>query len=93
MTILVTGGAGFTGANFALMGRGTAWLDTVTQYSQLAAANFVETIEERHGYMACCPEEIAFNMGYITAAELENIAGSYKGSGYGAYLLEVLASA
>jgi glucose-1-phosphate thymidylyltransferase len=76
-----------------LLGRGTAWLDTGTQHPLLAAANFVETIEERQGYKVCCPEEIAFNMGYITASQLESIASSYKGSTYGAYLLEVLASA
>lgn len=73
-----------------VLGRGTAWLDTGTQGSLLAASNFVETIEERQGFKICCPEEIAYHMGYITAEQLERIALPLKNSGYGAYLLEVL---
>jgi glucose-1-phosphate thymidylyltransferase len=73
-----------------LFGRGTAWLDTGTQGSLLAAANFVETIEERQGLKICCPEEIAFRMGFISAAQLKDIAGELAGSDYGCYLLEVL---
>jgi glucose-1-phosphate thymidylyltransferase len=73
-----------------LFGRGTAWLDTGTQHSLLAAANFVETIEERQGLKICCPEEVAFRMGFITAAQLDAIATSMAGSDYGSYLLEVL---
>lgn len=75
-----------------LFGRGTAWLDTGTQSSLLAAANFVETIEERQGLKICCPEEIAFRQGYITAAQLEAIAGSLAGGDYATYLLEVLSN-
>ncbi len=73
-----------------LLGRGTAWLDTGTQSSLLAAANFVETIEERQGLKICCPEEIAFRMGYISATQLEDIARSLEGGSYGSYLMEVL---
>jgi glucose-1-phosphate thymidylyltransferase len=73
-----------------LFGRGTAWLDTGTQGSLLAAANFVETIEERQGLKICCPEEIAYRMGFISAAQLEEIAGELADSDYGNYLLEVL---
>jgi len=73
-----------------LLGRGTAWLDTGTHDSLLAASNFVKTIEERQGLKVCCPEEIAFYMGYLTAAQLESIAAPLAGSGYGDYLLSLL---
>ena len=73
-----------------VLGRGTAWLDTGTQSSLLAASNFVETIEERQGFKVCCPEEIAFHMGYISAAELEALARPLASSGYGDYLLDLL---
>jgi glucose-1-phosphate thymidylyltransferase len=73
-----------------LLGRGTAWLDTGTQQSLLAAANFVETIEERQGFKICCPEEIAYRMKYITDEQLECIARPLEQSDYGRYLLEVL---
>jgi glucose-1-phosphate thymidylyltransferase len=73
-----------------LLGRGTAWLDTGTQDSLLAASNFVETIEQRQGFKVCCPEEIAFHMGYISAAELEALARPLASSGYGDYLLSLL---
>ena len=73
-----------------LLGRGTAWLDTGTQSSLLAASNFVETIEERQGFKVCCPEEIAFNMGFISAVELEALALPLAKSSYGEYLLDLL---
>lgn len=73
-----------------VLGRGTAWLDTGTQNSLLAASNFVQTIEERQGFKICCPEEIAFRMGYISADDLERIARPLKNSGYGDYLLDIL---
>ncbi len=72
------------------LGRGTAWLDTGTQSSLLAASNFVETLEERQGFKICCPEEIAYNMGFITAEQLEAIARPLASSGYGDYLLDLL---
>lgn len=73
-----------------VLGRGTAWLDTGTQGSLLAASNFVETIEERQGFKICCPEEIAYYMGYISAAELRALAAPLASSGYGDYLLGLL---
>ncbi len=72
------------------LGRGTAWLDTGTQSSLLAASNFVETIEERQGFKICCPEEIAYHMNFISAADLEAIAKPLAKSGYGDYLLSLL---
>lgn len=73
-----------------LLGRGTAWLDTGTQSSLLAASNFVEIIEKRQGFKICCPEEIAFNMGFISAAQLETLARPLAKSSYGDYLLDLL---
>ena len=73
-----------------VLGRGTAWLDTGTQSSLLAASNFVETIEERQGFKICCPEEIAYSMGYISEAELRKLAEPLASSGYGDYLLGLL---
>ena len=73
-----------------LMGRGSAWLDTGTLDSLLDAANFVGAIEKRQGLKVCCPEEVADNMGYINAEQLEKLAAPLKKSGYGDYLLKVL---
>ena len=73
-----------------LLGRGTAWLDTGTHDSLLAASNFVKTIEERQGLKVCCPEEIAYYMGYLTAEQLKAIAEPLTGGGYGSYLMSLL---
>jgi glucose-1-phosphate thymidylyltransferase len=73
------------------LGRGIAWLDTGTHESLLQAANFIQTIEERQGLKIACLEEIAFRRGYITADELEAMAETMKGNGYGCYLSQVLA--
>lgn len=73
-----------------VLGRGTVWLDTGTMSSLLAAANFVETTEERQGLKVCCPEEIAWRMGYINSEELEKIAKPLVKSPYGDYLFEIL---
>jgi glucose-1-phosphate thymidylyltransferase len=72
------------------LGRGTAWLDTGTQSSLLAASNFVETIEERQGFKICCPEEIAFHKGFISGEQLETLARPLAKSSYGDYLLGLL---
>ncbi len=75
-----------------LLGRGIAWLDTGTHESLLQAAMFIEAIETRQGLKVCCPEEIAYRAGYITAAELERLAQPLAKTAYGAYLLEILRS-
>ena len=73
-----------------VMGRGTAWLDTGTHESLLEASHFIETIERRQGLKIACPEEIAYRMGYIGAAQLERLAEPMKKNAYGRYLLDVL---
>ena len=75
-----------------MFGRGMAWLDTGTHESLLQAGNFVQTIEQRQGLKIGCPEEVAFNMGFLTAAAVERLAQRYKNSGYGDYLLELVRS-
>jgi glucose-1-phosphate thymidylyltransferase len=74
-----------------LLGRGMAWLDTGTHDSLLDAANFIQTIEHRQGLKVACPEEIAFRLGYITAAELETLANRLGKSTYATYLHRILA--
>ncbi|WP_029076260.1 glucose-1-phosphate thymidylyltransferase RfbA [Kaistia adipata] len=72
------------------MGRGYAWLDTGTPDSLIEASEFVRTFEKRQGLKICCPEEIAYLMGFIDAAELERLGAALGRSGYGRYLLEVV---
>ncbi len=57
------------------LGRGTAWLDAGTPDSLLQAATFVQTIQSRQGNLVGCPEEVAYRMGYIDAAQLKERAG------------------
>ena len=71
------------------MGSGFAWLDTGSHDSLLAASNFIETIESRQGLKICCPEEIAFKAGWITAMKLKKLALPLKNNGYGQYLLKM----
>jgi glucose-1-phosphate thymidylyltransferase len=70
--------------------RGIAWLDTGTHDSLIQASNFVQAVEERQGMMIGCPEEIAYRMQYITAADLARLAAAMKNSPYGQYLLRIL---
>jgi glucose-1-phosphate thymidylyltransferase len=72
------------------LSRGTAWLDTGTHEALLQASNFIYAIEERQGLKVACVEEIAYRMGYITAADVERIAHSMQKNNYGKYLLQVL---
>ncbi|MDS4027750.1 MAG: glucose-1-phosphate thymidylyltransferase RfbA [Candidatus Contendobacter sp.] len=76
--------------NVELMGRGYAWLDTGTHESLLAAAHFVQVVEQRQGLKVACPEEVAWRMGLIDDAQLIRLAGPLAKSGYGQYLLELL---
>jgi glucose-1-phosphate thymidylyltransferase len=75
------------------MGRGYAWLDTGTHESLLEAADFVRIVEKRQGLKVACIEELAWRMKYIDDAQLERLARPLEKSGYGEYLLRVLAEA
>ncbi|MFT6911498.1 MAG: glucose-1-phosphate thymidylyltransferase, partial [Paracoccaceae bacterium] len=68
------------------MGRGFAWLDTGTHASLLDAGNFVRTLQDRQGLQTGCPEEIAFEAGWIDAAQLRARAALFKKNDYGRYL-------
>ena len=73
-----------------VLGRGIAWLDTGTHQSLMQASHFIEVIEERQGLKIGCIEEVAFEMGFIDAAQLERLGHKYLQSGYGKYLLNLL---
>jgi glucose-1-phosphate thymidylyltransferase len=73
-----------------LFGRGFAWLDTGTHESLHEAGSFIQTLEKRQGFKVACVEEIAYRKGYITAAQLKELALPLVKSGYGDYLLSVL---
>ena len=73
-----------------VMGRGAAWLDTGTHDSLIEAAQFVQIIEHRQGLKVCCPEEIAFQNGYIDRDQVLVLAGKLGKSGYGDYLRNLL---
>jgi glucose-1-phosphate thymidylyltransferase len=74
-----------------ILDRGTAWLDTGTFSSLMQAAQFVQVIEERQGLKVGCIEEEAFIQGFINATQLEQIAQPLVKSGYGSYLLSLIA--
>jgi glucose-1-phosphate thymidylyltransferase len=72
------------------LGRGIAWLDAGTHESLMQAANFVQAVQERQGMMISCPEEIAYRMGFITAAQLRELAQAMGDNRYSSYLLELV---
>ena len=74
-----------------MMGRGFAWLDTGTHESLLQAGTFVETIEKRQGQKIACPEEIAYEQGWIATEDVERLAAPLAKNGYGQYLLRLVA--
>ena len=74
------------------LGRGFAWLDTGTHESLLQAGAFVHTIEERQGLKVACPEEIAFQSGWISAEQLRSLAQPLAKNSYGTYLLGLIDS-
>lgn len=73
------------------LSRGTAWLDTGTTASLLDAANFIRVIEDRQSLKIACPEEIAYLQGFIDEEQVRAIAEPLRKSGYGEYLLTILA--
>ena len=75
---------------FEVLPRGTAWLDTGTVDDMNDASNFVRAVEKRQGYKIGCPEEVAFQNGWLSWTELSEIATRLEKSGYGAYLRTLL---
>ena len=76
--------------NVETLGRGYAWLDTGTHESLLQAASFVETVQDRQGLKIACPEEIAYNLGYINKDQLKELARPLAKNEYGQYLLAIV---
>lgn len=74
-----------------ILGRGHAWLDTGTHDTLMEAGQFIATLEKRQGLKVACPEEVAFRNEWIDARHLETLAQPLAKSGYGQYLLRVLA--
>ena len=75
-----------------LMGRGYAWLDTGTPDSLIEASEFVRALEKRQGFRIACPEEIAFNAGWIDRDQLIDLGQRLGNSSYGHYLMRVAAT-
>ncbi|MBV7294560.1 glucose-1-phosphate thymidylyltransferase RfbA [Corynebacterium sp. TAE3-ERU12] len=73
-----------------ILPRGTAWLDTGTVQTLMAAGDFVRTIEQRQGLKIGCPEEVAWRMGYLSDTEFAAAAKAQAKSSYGAYLTQLL---
>lgn len=72
------------------MGRGYAWLDTGTHESLLNACEYVYTLEKRQGLKICCPEEVAFNLGYIDEAQILKLSSEIGNNEYGKYLKNLI---
>ena len=72
------------------LGKGMAWFDTGTHDALLETASFVQTIEKRAGSQVCCPEEIAFENGWISKEQLKQSANKLKKNNYGKFLEELL---
>jgi glucose-1-phosphate thymidylyltransferase len=73
-----------------IMGRGFAWLDTGTHDSLLEAASFIATLQKRQGLQVACPEEIAYQQGWINSEALQKLALPLAKGVYGQYLLNLL---
>lgn len=71
------------------LGRGVAWLDTGTPEALLQAANFIQTIQTRQGLQVACPEEVAFDLGWIDGQQLGALAEPLRKTAYGGYLMEL----
>jgi glucose-1-phosphate thymidylyltransferase len=71
------------------LGRGYAWLDTGTHDSLAEATDFIRAIEKRQGQKVGCPEEVAFNKGWISAAQLSALGAAMGKTEYGQYLIRL----
>ncbi len=76
--------------NVEILGRGYAWLDTGTNDSLMEASSYIATLQKRQGLMVSCPEEIAWNKGWISSRQLEQQAQGLAKNVYGQYLLRLL---
>lgn len=76
-----------------LLGRGMAWLDTGTHTSILQASNFIEAVQNTQGSYIACLEEIAYRQGWIDAEQVIELAKPLKNTGYGKYLIDIVAEA
>jgi len=76
-----------------VLGRGMAWLDTGTHEALLQASTFIQAIEQRQDLKVACPEEVALNMGYVTAADVRRLGEGMSHNEYGQYLLRLVADA
>jgi glucose-1-phosphate thymidylyltransferase len=76
-----------------VLGRGMAWLDTGTHEALLQASTFIQAIELRQDLKVACPEEVALNMGYLTADDVRRLGESMRNSEYGQYLLRLVEDA
>ena len=72
------------------LGRGMAWFDTGTHDALIETASFVQTIEKRQGLQICCPEEIAYENGWINKDEVSKIATKLKKNDYGKFLKDLV---
>jgi glucose-1-phosphate thymidylyltransferase len=73
-----------------ILGRGCAWLDTGTNDSMLEAATFIQVLEARQGLKICCPEEVAWRMGYIDTGQVERLSAPIRTTAYGRYLISLI---
>jgi len=80
------------GLTVTVLDRGTAWLDTGTVDSLMAASSFVQVVEQRQGLKIGCPEEVAWREGFITDSQLRALAAPLRKSGYGEYLIGLVSS-
>jgi glucose-1-phosphate thymidylyltransferase len=76
-----------------VLGRGMAWLDTGTHEALLQASTFIQAIEQRQDLKVACPEEVALNMGYVTADDVRRIGEAMQRNDYGQYLLRLVGGA
>jgi glucose-1-phosphate thymidylyltransferase len=79
--------------NVSVLDRGTAWLDTGTFDSLMQASQFIQVIEQRQGIKVACIEEIAWRKGFISKAQLIELAKPLLKSGYGTYIMDLIDSA
>ena len=71
------------------LGRGMTWFDTGTHDALIETASFVQTIQKRQGLQICCPEEIAFDQGWIDENQLSKLADKFIKTDYGKYLKDL----